>query len=67
MFYSVSENYKPFRIAIETREKFPMPEELKIMLFQSRKRMSAEEDYINHARLETEQGKKIKCAHLCEK
>lgn len=45
MLYSVPENYEPFRVAIETREKLPTPEELKIKLleeFQSRKR-SAEE------------------------
>lgn len=46
MLYSVPENYEPFRVAIETREKLPTPEELKIKLleeFQSRKRISAKE------------------------
>lgn len=46
MLYSVPENYEPFRVAIETREKLPTPEELKIKLleeFQSRKRMNTEE------------------------
>lgn len=46
MLYSVPENYESFRVAIETREKLPTPEELKIKLleeFQSRKRINVEE------------------------
>lgn len=46
MLYSVPDNYEPFRVAIETREKLPTPEELKIKLleeFQSRKRNRDEE------------------------